>query len=100
MTDQINGYHIRFERGRDPEAMPLLLLHGTGGDESSLMALGRAMAPDASLLGVRGTVLEGPTTRWFRRFGEGILDMDDVIRRADELATFIELASIKLRFAT
>jgi phospholipase/carboxylesterase len=100
MTKLINGYHIQFEPGRDPEATPLLLLHGTGGDESSLMVLGRAIAPEAPLLGVRGTVMEGPTTRWFRRFGEGILDMEDVTRRADELATFIELASIKLRFAT
>jgi phospholipase/carboxylesterase len=99
MMNQINGYHILFEPGSDPAATPLLLLHGTGGDESSLMALGRAIAPDAPLLGVRGTVMEGPTTRWFRRFGEGILDMDDVTRRADELATFIELACIKLRFA-
>lgn len=100
MTNLINGYHLQFEPGSDPEATPLLLLHGTGGDESSLMGLGRMIAPDAPLLGVRGTVREGATTRWFRRFAEGVLDIEDAARRADELATFIELASFKLRLAT
>lgn len=100
MIDVINGYHILFEPGRDPAATPLLLLHGTGGDESNLMPLGRAIAPDAPLLGVRGTVMEGTITRWFKRYGEGRFDLEDAARRADELATFIEIASVKLRFAT
>jgi phospholipase/carboxylesterase len=98
MINAINGHHIRFQPGSNPEATPLLLLHGTGGDESSLLELGRAIAPDAPLLGVRGSVLEGATTRWFRRFAEGVLDMEDVTRRADELAAFIEIAAVKLRF--
>jgi hypothetical protein len=37
----------RFEAGTRPEARPLLLLHGTGGDENDLVPLGRAIAPDA-----------------------------------------------------
>lgn len=100
MNTLINGYRFQFLPGTNPEAVPLLLLHGTGGDESSLMAVGRAIAPDAPLLGVRGTSVEGTITRWFRRFGEGIFDKEDVARRADELASFIEIASVKLRFAS
>ncbi len=99
MNDVINGYQIQFDPGRDPLAAPLLLLHGTGGDESSLMPLGRIIAPDAPLLGVRGTVMEGSITRWFRRYGEGRLDLDDAARRADELAAFVEIAIVKLRLA-
>lgn len=99
MNDVINGYHIQFEPGRDPLAAPLLLLHGTGGDESSLMPIGRIIAPDAPLLGVRGTVKEGPSTRWFRRFAEGHLDLEDATRRADELANFIDVAVVKLRLS-
>jgi phospholipase/carboxylesterase len=34
------GFIHRFEEGR-PEERPLLLLHGTGGDENDLMSLGR-----------------------------------------------------------
>lgn len=100
MHETLNDYHIQFEPGTDADAVPLLLLHGTGGDESSLLSLGRAISPDAPLLGVRGTLMEGMITRWFRRFGEGVLDLDDAARRADDLATFIEIAAVKLCFAS
>jgi len=82
----------RFEAGTRPGATPLLLLHGTGGDESDLLPLGRAVAPDAALLSPRGKVLEHGMPRFFRRLAEGVFDEDDVRRRADELAIFIESA--------
>jgi phospholipase/carboxylesterase len=79
----------RFEPGRDPAAPPLLLLHGTGGDENDLLDLGRAIAPGSALLSPRGKVLEGGMPRFFRRLAEGVFDEADVIRRAAELAEFI-----------
>jgi len=82
----------RFEAGTGPEATPLLLLHGTGGNESDLLPLGRAVAPDAALLAPRGKVLEHGMPRFFRRLAEGVFDEDDVRRRADELADFVENA--------
>jgi predicted esterase/catechol 2,3-dioxygenase-like lactoylglutathione lyase family enzyme len=71
----------------------LLLLHGTGGDESDLMPLGRALLPGAGLLGVRGNVSERGAARFFRRLAEGVFDLDDLARRTAELAGFIESAS-------
>ena len=82
----------RFEAGTSPGATPLLLLHGTGGDESDLLPLGRAVAPDAALLSPRGKLLEHGMPRFFRRLAEGVFDEDDVRQRADELAAFIENA--------
>jgi phospholipase/carboxylesterase len=79
----------RFEPGNRPEAPPLLLLHGTGGDENDLLPLGRAIAPDSPLLSVRGKVLEHGMPRFFRRLAEGVFDEDDVRRRAGELADFV-----------
>jgi predicted esterase len=67
----------------------LLLLHGTGGDERSLLQLGGELDPQAALLGVRGNVLEGNMPRWFRRLAEGLFDEDDLRLRAAELAAFI-----------
>lgn len=82
----------RFEAGARPEARPLLLLHGTGGGENDLLPLGRAVAPDAALLSPRGKVLEHGMPRFFHRLAEGVFDEDDVRRRAEELAEFVENA--------
>jgi len=79
----------RFEPGTDPTLPPLLLLHGTGGDETDLIPLGRTVAPGAALLSPRGKVLENGMPRFFRRLREGVFDEADVIRRAGELADFI-----------
>jgi predicted esterase len=71
----------------------LLLLHGTGGNESDLVPLGRALLPGAGLLGVRGNVSERGAARFFRRLAEGLFDLEDLARRTAELAEFIESAS-------
>jgi phospholipase/carboxylesterase len=83
------SYVHRFEPGADPSRPPVLLLHGTGGDESDLLPLGREIAPGAALLSPRGNVLEGQMPRFFRRFREGLFDEDDVRARAGELANFV-----------
>lgn len=70
----------------------LLLLHGTGGTEHDLLPLVERLAPGAGYLSPRGPVQEHGMNRWFRRFGEGVFDVDDVVRRAEELATFITWA--------
>ena len=72
---------------------PLLLLHGTGGDEHGLLGLGAALSPGAALLSPRGTVLEGTANRFFRRLREGVFDEADLRVRADELAQFVQTAS-------
>lgn len=77
----------------------LLMLHGTGGDEHSLLQLGRDLDPQAALLGVRGRVLEGSMPRWFRRLSEGVFDEADLRLRAGELAQFIEAAQAQYGIA-
>ena len=88
------AYIHRFEPGVDPTLLPVLLLHGTGGDETDLVPLGREIAPGAALLSPRGNVLEGNMPRFFRRFREGLFDENDVRRRAGELANFIAEARL------
>jgi phospholipase/carboxylesterase len=68
---------------------PLLLLHGTGGDEHDLLPLREHLAPGAPVLSPRGTVLENGMPRFFRRHAEGVLDEDDLRERVDELAEFV-----------
>ena len=82
----------RFVRASVPGKPPILLLHGTGGDENDLLPFGHAGAPGSALLSPRGKVLEGGMPRFFRRLKEGISDEEDVSRRANELADFVDEA--------
>jgi phospholipase/carboxylesterase len=71
----------------------LLLLHGTGGTETTLLTIGRLLAPGAALLSPRGKVSENGMLRFFRRLSEGVFDLEDLQRRTDELADFVVAAS-------
>jgi predicted esterase len=70
----------------------LLLLHGTGGNENDLLPLGRELLPGAALLSPRGRILENGMPRFFRRFAEGVFDVDDLKFQTHELNAFIKEA--------
>jgi phospholipase/carboxylesterase len=99
MAEALSFIH-RFEEGTEPGARPLLLLHGTGGDENDLVPLGRMIAPGAPLLSPRGKVLENGMPRFFRRLAEGVFDEADVRARAQDLADFIEQAGAQYGIAS
>ena len=79
----------RYLPGSDPKRHPLLLLHGTGGNEDDLVPVGQMIDPAAAVLSPRGNVLEGGMPRFFRRLAEGVFDYPDVIARTHELADFV-----------
>ena len=67
----------------------LLLLHGTGGDESDMLPLGRQVDPAAAQLSPRGKSPENGMPRFFRRLAEGVFDEQDLVFRTHELADFV-----------
>ncbi|EMR06028.1 putative hydrolase [Bhargavaea cecembensis DSE10] len=71
----------------------LLLLHGTGGTENDLLPIGNFIDPDAGILSVRGEVLENGMPRFFRRLAEGVFDLEDLVKRTEDLNTFINKAA-------
>lgn len=83
------GWPHLFDDGEGPV---LLALHGTGASEADMLPLARAIDPSAAVLAPRGRVSENGATRWFRRLGEGVFDVDDVVTRSGDLASFIEWA--------
>jgi phospholipase/carboxylesterase len=87
------SYLHRFEAGTDPSAPPLLLLHGTGGDDNDLIPLGQKLSPGSALLSPRGDVSEHGARRFFARLAEGVFDPAEVTRRTHALADFLTAAA-------
>lgn len=89
--------HI-FYKGTDEAKSTLLLLHGTGGNEESLIGLAKEIDDTANILSVRGNVLEHGMPRFFRRLAEGVFDIEDLIIRTKELNEFLNEASQQYGF--
>ncbi|ATP39971.1 carboxylesterase [Solibacillus sp. R5-41] len=88
--------HI-FKEGKKEKPV-FLLLHGTGGDENSLLALAEIIDSEAAVLSVRGNVLENGMPRFFRRLAEGVFDMEDLAFRTKELHEFLNDAATQYGF--
>lgn len=71
----------------------VLALHGTGGDERSLLEFAAELSPGDAVLSPRGDVIEAGAARWFRRFSEGVFDEDDMAERSGRLAAFVREAA-------
>lgn len=89
--------HI-FNKGKDSTKPTLLLLHGTGGNELDLLPLAGMIDDEASVLSVRGNVLENGMPRFFKRLAEGVFDEEDLIFRTKELNAFLDEAAEKYGF--
>ncbi|OAN39815.1 hypothetical protein A6A03_19495 [Chloroflexus islandicus] len=100
MNSALTSFSHRFISPSDlPAATPtLLLLHGTGGNEHDLIPIGRELMPHAALLSPRGRVLERGMPRFFRRFAEGVFDIDDIKRQAAALNEFLDAAATAYSF--
>jgi predicted esterase len=71
----------------------LLLLHGTGGDETFLLRIGELLASAIARLSPHGEVLENGLPRFFCRFEPVIIDIDVLTFRTHELAEFVPSAA-------
>jgi phospholipase/carboxylesterase len=86
------GFVHRFVPAEDESRTPLLLLHGTGGNESDLIPLGLQLSPGAALLSPRGKVSENGMPRFFKRRAEGVFDIEDLYAQTEELGNFLDAA--------
>ena len=78
-----------FHPGSDENANTLLLLHGTGGDETDLIPLADKFGKGINTLSLRGNVSEHGMPRFFKRLGMGIFDEEDLRFRTEEMVQFL-----------
>ncbi len=84
MTTAAFAHHLHRPDAADGSA--LLLLHGTGGTETDLIPLGQMLAPQATLLGLRGRATDEGVTRWFRRLEMARFDQAQIRSEAQAFA--------------
>ena len=86
----VPGWRYGLDAGDPAPGEPaLLMLHGTGGDEHEMLALGRSLAPTAPLIAPRGRVSEHGMARFFSRSPGDPFLFPDLAERTDELAAFV-----------
>ena len=76
-------------RPQEPSGRTIILMHGSGGDETTLVSLATRIAPDATLIGIRGRVVQNGVKRWYRRVTPTEFDQQDVRAEAAAFADFL-----------
>lgn len=87
-----------FKEGTNSSKPTLLLLHGTGGNEQDLLPLAEMVDAEASVLSVRGNIVENGMPRFFKRLAEGVFDVENLKEETKNLADFIDEAAKKYGF--
>jgi phospholipase/carboxylesterase len=85
----------RLHRGL-PEGGTFILLHGSGVDETTLVPLAREVSSDATLIAVRGRVVQDDSRRWFTRITPTRFDQKSIREEAAAFAVFVrEVAAVE-----
>jgi predicted esterase len=98
ISKQLGHVHNYIAAQKVDHPLTLLLLHGTGGNEFSMIPLARRLDSEANILSPRGNVLEKGMPRFFKRLSEGVFDKEDLKKRTQDLAEFTDQASIVYKF--
>lgn len=92
------SFPYRLLRPASPDARTLVLLHGSGVDENSLVPLAAEVAPRATVLAVRGRVPQDGGWRWYERISPTRFDQESVRSEAEAFADFITEAAKRHEF--
>jgi phospholipase/carboxylesterase len=83
------SFAYRVYRPQDADDEALVLLHGSGVDETTLVPLAAGIAPRAALMAVRGRIAGDGGMRWFAKVTPTRFEQQSIRGEADAFATFI-----------
>jgi phospholipase/carboxylesterase len=86
------SFVYRVHKG-SPGGKTLFLLHGSGVDETTLVPLGREISAGATLIAVRGRVVQDDSRRWFTRITPTRFDQKSIRAEAASFAVFAREAA-------
>jgi phospholipase/carboxylesterase len=73
-----------------PDGSTVITLHGTGGNEASLLPLAHRLFAHATLIGLRGRSTEEGVARFFGRFDPTTFNQKDIASEAEAFEAFVE----------
>lgn len=89
------SFTYRLHKG-SPHGKVLFLLHGSGVDETTLMPLGHEVSANATLVAVRGRILQDDSRRWFTRITPTRFEQESIHAEAASFAVFVrEVAAVE-----
>ncbi len=92
------AFKYRIYRPEAQNGDTMVLLHGSGQDETSLVSFALKIAPNAVLLAVRGRVVQDGSNRWYRRLTPISFDQQDIRSEAKAFAEFLKQATREYKF--
>lgn len=87
---RLQNFRYRIDHAKNPSGEIIVLLHGSGGDETTLFSFARPIWPRATLVGIRGRLVQKGETRWFRKITPTKFDQKDVVGEAEAFVKFLE----------
>ena len=81
-------FTYRIVRPQTANGRTIVLMHGSGGDETTLMPLAAKIDPHATLIGIRGRVVQEGVKRWYKRITPTSFDQTDIRSEASAFAGF------------
>jgi phospholipase/carboxylesterase len=88
-----SGFSYRMARPSVESGEVVILLHGSGVDEATMLPLGRSIALQATLVAVRGRIRQEDGWRWFERITPTSFGQQSIRAETAAFASFLEKLS-------
>jgi phospholipase/carboxylesterase len=92
------GFAYRIVRPANGSSRVIILLHGSGPDETSMIPLGHDIDPQATLISVRGRIIQDENRRWFTRITPTRFHQYSIRSEVGAFARFIKALAKKEAF--